>query len=277
MLTLNVLLTSILPRVGMLANRRCGIGKLLYGHGSEKNGVIVRAERQRMDWRDGYMLREEAAKLLMMMQGAYPNYKPLDKTVTVNTWHLALSDISFDLAQQAFLAYLRSDTSGFAPAPGQLIALVQSLHTPKQMNELEAWTLVEKAIRNSSYNSESEFSKLPPLVQKAVGSPGQLRSWAMDEEYNGQVASSNFMRTYRTEAKRQEEYEKMPDDLKQLIEQTNANAYSAQIQQKNQEAMKIALKGETAKIEVNEEITGISQQCNDRLQNLKATLQSGNE
>ena len=98
------------------------------------------------------MLREEAAKLLMMMQGAYPNYKPLDKTVTVNTWHLALSDISFDLAQQAFLAYLRSDTSGFAPAPGQLIALVQSLHTPKQMNELEAWTLVEKAIRNSSYN-----------------------------------------------------------------------------------------------------------------------------
>ena len=223
------------------------------------------------------MLREEAAKLLMMMQGAYPNYKPLDKTVTVNTWHLALSDISFDFAQQAFLAYLRSDTSGFAPAPGQLIALVQSLHTPKQMNELEAWTLVEKAIRNSSYNSESEFSKLPPLVQKAVGSPGQLRSWAMDEEYNGQVASSNFMRTYRTEAKRQEEYEKMPDNLKKLIDQTNANSYSAQIQQKNQEAMKIALKGETAKIEVNEEITGISQQCGDRLQNLRATLQSGNK
>lgn len=188
------------------------------------------------------MLREEAAKLLMMMQGSYPNYKPLDKTVTVNTWHLALSDIPFDLAQQAFLAYLRTDTSGFAPAPGQLIALVQSLHTPKQMNELEAWTLVEKAIRNSSYNSELEFSKLPPLVQKAVGSPGQLRSWAMDEEYNGQVASSNFMRTYRTEAKRQEEYEKMPDSLKKLIDQTNANSYSAQIQQKNQKVMKIALK-----------------------------------
>ena len=69
----------------------------------------------------------------------------------------------------------------------------------------------------------------------------------------------------------------MPDNLKQLIDQTNANSYSTQIQQKNQEAMKIALKGETAKIEVNEEITGISQQCNDRLQNLKATLQSGNE
>ena len=73
------------------------------------------------------MLREEAARLLMMIQGAYPNYKPLDKSVAVNTWHLALSDISFDLAQQAFITYLRSDTSGFAPAPGQLIARVQEL------------------------------------------------------------------------------------------------------------------------------------------------------
>ena len=32
------------------------------------------------------MLREEAARLLMMIQGAYPNYKPLDKSVAVNTY-----------------------------------------------------------------------------------------------------------------------------------------------------------------------------------------------
>lgn len=120
------------------------------------------------------MLREETAKLLMMIQGAYPNYKPDNKTVTINTWNLALSDISFDLAQKAFLAYLRADTKGFAPTPGQLIALVRELNTPKQLNELEAWSLVEKAIRNSIYNSQEEFSKLPPLVQKAVGSPYDL-------------------------------------------------------------------------------------------------------
>ena len=57
------------------------------------------------------MLREETAKLLMMIQGAYPNYKPDNKTVTINTWNLALSDISFDLGgKSAFLAYLRADT-----------------------------------------------------------------------------------------------------------------------------------------------------------------------
>lgn len=48
------------------------------------------------------MLREETAKLLMMIQGAYPNYKPDNKTITINTWNLALSDIPFDLAQKAF-------------------------------------------------------------------------------------------------------------------------------------------------------------------------------
>ena len=92
-------------------------------------------------WRVGSMLREETAKLLMMIQGAYPNYKPDNKTVTINTWNLALSDISFDLAEKAFLAYLRADTKGFAPAPGQLIAFVRELNTPQQLNELWSYEM----------------------------------------------------------------------------------------------------------------------------------------
>lgn len=223
------------------------------------------------------MLREEAARLLMMIQGAYPNYKPLDKSVAVNTWHLALSDISFDLAQQAFITYLRSDTSGFAPAPGQLMARVQELSMPKQMNEIEAWTLVEKAIQNSIYHSDEEFLKLPPAIQKAVGSPGQLRAWAADDSYNGQVISSNFMRVYRNESAQQVEYERLPDDLKSRITQVNASSYSAQIQQKNQESIKSALNKESVRIEANEEATGISEQSDSRLQELKTELLSETE
>ena len=63
------------------------------------------------------------------------------------------------------------------------------------------------------------FQKLPPLIQKAVGSPGQLRAWATDEDYNSQVASSNFMRAYRSEAAQQTEYDRLPDDLKNRIAQ----------------------------------------------------------
>lgn len=66
---------------------------------------------------------------------------------------------------------------------------MRELNTPKQLNELEAWSLVEKAIRNSIYNSQEEFSKLPPLVQKAVGSPNVLDallgigSWIVDNVF----------------------------------------------------------------------------------------------
>lgn len=214
------------------------------------------------------MLREETAKLLMMIQGAYPNYKPDNKTITINTWNLALSDIPFDLAQKAFLAYLRADTKGFAPTPGQLIAFVRELNTPQQLNELEAWSLVEKAIRNSIYNSQEEFSKLPPLVQKAVGSPNVLRLWAADGSYSEQVASSNFMRSYRNEAKKQEEYEKLPVDMQQMIDQTNRNSYSAQIREKNRDAIQIMTTTENAEIEVKDEPTGISQQSDERLKKL---------
>lgn len=214
------------------------------------------------------MLRDETTKLLMMIQGAYPNYKPVDKTITINTWNLALSDIPFDLAQKAFLAYLRADTKGFAPTPGQLIALVRELNTPQQLNELEAWSLVEKAIRNSIYNSQEEFSKLPSLVQKAVGSPNVLRLWAADGSYSEQVASSNFMRSYRNEAKKQEEYEKLPADMQQMIDQTNKNSYSAQIRGKIRDAIQITATAENAGIEARDEPTGISQQSGELLKKL---------
>lgn len=39
------------------------------------------------------------------------------------------------------------------------------------------WLINNLQMRNSIYNSEEEFSKLPPVVQKAVVSLGQLREW----------------------------------------------------------------------------------------------------
>ena len=103
---------------------------------------------------------------------------------------------------------------------------------------MEAWALVSKAIRNSGYNSVEEFAKLPPSAQKAVGLPDQLRTWALDENYNEQVVSSNFMRCYRTELARHEELSKMPSDVKALIDNTFKGSYSAQIEEKREQVMK---------------------------------------
>ena len=99
---------------------------------------------------------------------------------------------------------------------------VNKITSPEEMTETKAWGLVMKAIRNSGYNSEEEFNKLPERIQKAVGSPKQLWSMATDESFNEQVASSNFMRAYRTVVNRENEIKKLSPDVMDLIEQVKS-------------------------------------------------------
>ena len=172
------------------------------------------------------------------MVDSYPNYKPNNISETVDVWQMMLSEYTYEQISVALKAYILSDTSGFAPSIGQLVAKIQTIMQPQELSEMEAWALVSKAIRNSGYNSVEEFAKLPPLVQKAVGLPDQLRTWALDENYNEQVVSSNFMRCYRTELARHDELSKMPSEVKALIENAYKNSYSAQIEEKREQTIK---------------------------------------
>lgn len=172
------------------------------------------------------------------MVDSYPNYKPNNISETVDVWQMMLSEYTYEQISVALKAYILSDTSGFAPSIGQLVCKMQSITKPQELNEMEAWSIVSKAIRNSGYNSIDEFAKLPPLIQKAVGLPDQLRTWALDENYNEQVVSSNFMRCYRTELARNEELSKMSTDVRSLIDNASKSSYSAQIDQKRCEAIK---------------------------------------
>lgn len=202
------------------------------------------------------MTREQTQDFLAMIQGTYPNFNPPNKTVAVNAWKLALDDYEEKAVHMAFKMYMQTNTSGFAPAPGQIIDNIHKLTNPQELNEMEAWSLVSKAIRNSGYNSVDEFAKLPPLVQKAVGLPDQLRTWALDENYNEEVAMASFQRTYKAELRRHEEIQKMPQNARNIIEMSNINSYSAQIEQKRHEAIGNAnerKQGETKALEVKYE------------------------
>ena len=160
------------------------------------------------------MTEKEVRQLLAMTQAVYPNYNPPSREAAVNAWLMCLSEYDNNVVMAAFKAYMTTNTSGFAPAPGQLIEILQTLTQPSELNELEAWSIVRKALRNCGYNAEQEFAKLPPIVQKAVGTPQQLKIWACDSEFNENVVSSNFIKTYRTEVKRATELNKMPEKYK---------------------------------------------------------------
>lgn len=204
------------------------------------------------------MTEKEVRQLLAMTQAVYPNYNPPSREAAVNAWLMCLSEYDNNVVMAAFKAYMTTNTSGFAPVPGQLIEILQTLTQPSELNELEAWSIVRKALRNCGYNSEQEFAKLPTVVQKTVGTPQQLKIWACDSEFNENVVSSNFIKTYRTEVKRATELNKMSSDVRKLIEMVNTNSVSAQIASENKRTISLSLEDkeaeETGKMEVRNSV-----------------------
>lgn len=181
------------------------------------------------------MTREETVKIIRIMSDCYPNYKPNNLSETVDVWQMMLDEYSYNQVSIALKAYVTSDTSGFAPSVGEIVAKIQLVSQPQELDGMAAWGLVSKALRNGTYGAVEEFNKLPPLVRQAVGIPDNLKNWATsDYQTIETVIQSNFLRTYETAVKRANEINRMPDNIKSLIEKTNANSYKAQIEQKFQ-------------------------------------------
>lgn len=215
------------------------------------------------------MTRDETVKIIRIMCDCYPNYKPSNLSETVDVWNMMLEEYSYSQISTALKTYVCSDTSGFAPSIGQLINKLHEVQAPQELNEMEAWLLVGKALRNGTYGAVEEFNKLPPLVQKAVGSPDNLRNWAQtDSESIENVVQSNFMRTYRIVVNRAKEYQKMPKDIQTLIENANRSSYSAQIGTKNQQTIKLSLEDNKSQ---NKPIKGVPmpKEIKERIEQMK--------
>lgn len=207
------------------------------------------------------------------MVDSYPNYKPNNISETVDVRQMMLSDYDYNLVAMALKAYILSDTSGFAPNIGKLVAKIQTISQPQELDGMTAWGLVSKALRNGTYGAVEEFNKLPPLVRQAVGMPDNLKNWATsDYKTIETVIQSNFLRTYETVVKRANEINRMPNDIKSLIEKTNANSYKAQIEQKFQRDINTLQIKENALIGQNtnaEEYIDVPQDIQDKINEMR--------
>lgn len=181
------------------------------------------------------MIREETVDVIHIICDCYPNFKPEDLSRTINAWQVMLEEYSCEQVAVALKAYITSDSSGFAPSVGEIIAKIQTISQPQELDGLTAWGLVSKALRNGTYGAVEEFNKLPPTVQKAVGLPDNLKNWATaDYKTIETVIQSNFLRTYESVVKRENEINRMPNNIKSLIETANENSCKAYIEQKFQ-------------------------------------------
>lgn len=138
---------------------------------------------------------------------------------------MILSDYSYKDVSVALKAYILSDVSGFAPSIGQLVSKIGMIRDKKELNEMEAWALVSNALRNGTYGSVEEFEKLPEIVQKAVGSPENLRNWAQTDVGSVEnVIQSNFIKTYRAELRRKSSISILPDKLQKLMDNSDGSS-----------------------------------------------------
>lgn len=165
------------------------------------------------------MTKQETAKILAVITEVYPAFaKDRNLENTVEIWARFFEDEPYKAVEAAVMQYVAADLKGFAPSIGQIKAAVHTVAGAEEMSEVQAWGLVAKACRNSLYNSESEFAKLPPVIQEVVGSPSVLKLWSMSEpeEFNT-VISSNFMRSYRVRAAHAKERAMLPESIQAML------------------------------------------------------------
>ena len=153
---------------------------------------------------------------------AYPRFysgtNTQDMEKTIRLWHEMFSRDDVALVAAAVKALIESDSKGFPPHIGAVKEKLRLITGGDEMTEAEAWGIVAKALRNSTYGSREEFEKFPPVIKRIVGSPAQLREWsAMSSETLHSVISSNFQRSYKAIAQREREITKLPPDVKALV------------------------------------------------------------
>lgn len=168
------------------------------------------------------MQYEETRKILTILKTNYPqSFKDWNKEQSqmfLDMWAEAFKDDQVQLVVSAVKSIIYTDTREFAPNIAQVKEAMYKLQNQNEMTEQEAFALVRQACSNANYHAKEEFDKLPKVVQSIVGSPSQLRDWAlMDSDTFNSVVSSNFMRSYKVRAKNEREFNKLPNEIKLMI------------------------------------------------------------
>lgn len=164
------------------------------------------------------MTRDEFKILVKAMKAVYSSENFIADKDAFDVWFELLKDLPYEQANLAIQKYMTSEK--FPPTIADIRTKATEIITPAEesMSELQAWALVQKALRNSGLNSEEEFAKLPEACQRAVGTAANLKEWAlMDSDQVATIEQSHFIRNYRTSVQRMKEEARLPENVKMLI------------------------------------------------------------
>ena len=170
------------------------------------------------------MTKDQFKILVKAMKAVYTNPGFIPDNDAFDVWYSMLKDLDYALASRAVQMHMQTEETPPTVAGIRKQSAKLKADETDDLNETAAWSLVLKAIRRSTYYSDEEFAKLPPVVQRAVSSPRQLREWATLEDVDGKtltVIQSNFQRTFRAEQQRERERNKLSPDVLKLMRPLN--------------------------------------------------------
>ncbi len=170
------------------------------------------------------MTYDDTLAIMSVLKAAYPSFyrdmKRSEAESIVSLWAEMFKDESAEVVAIAVKAHIASDSKGYPPHIGAIKDAIVKLQRPKQMTEQEAWLLVSKATRNGIWGAKEEFEKLPTLLKRIVGSPEQLKEWAMmDSDTLQSVVASNFQRSYKAISEKERETMTLPSSVRGVIAQ----------------------------------------------------------
>lgn len=172
------------------------------------------------------MTAADTSRIMNVLNAAFPGFYAkttgdAERKQILALWAEMFRDDDVALVAAAVKALIATETSGFPPTIGQVKNQMRKLAAPQELTPEEAWGLVAAALKNSAYESAAEFKRLPEQIQRFVGSPSQLRDWAlMDSDTVHSVVASNFQRGFRVRQKADRDYAALPEGVK---------AYAAQV------------------------------------------------
>ena len=178
------------------------------------------------------MTAQEILKLIFVVKAAYPRpferYTKADYDNMQVAWGMALEDFSYAEASRGLKSFLKGDSKGFPPSPGQIVNEIQKMKfNPKtEMTAAEAWELVYKAICDLRWDEpEIEFNKLPKTCQRAIGSASALADIAQMDTNNVMIGEkARFIRQYDMIREHEKDFEKLPNRVKDLIDKRTFGA-----------------------------------------------------
>ena len=114
------------------------------------------------------MTREEFKTLVKGMKAVYAQPTFIPDQDAFNVWFELLKDIPYQQANVAIQKYML--TEKFPPTIADIrekaTQIVESVDS--SMSELEAWSLVRKAVRNSGYHSAVSYTHLTLPTNREV-------------------------------------------------------------------------------------------------------------